>query len=115
MFGREPTVEEANVPSSVGPALARSLSDVAGSFIAARLSLVPAESVAQCPELAGGDFSRSYWAYFRDIRFARDEMPPLAYVRAWRVERRWRKLVESRDASNPLFFDASTDASYWVQ
>jgi hypothetical protein len=102
IFRAEPTFAELQLPVGVTPELSRRLSEIAWEFVSRYFNPYRPVAAAACRDVASGEFSSEYWSYFRDIRFAREEFAPLAYARAWRLDRRWRKTVELNDATNPL-------------
>jgi hypothetical protein len=105
VFRAETSYSKMELPVGITPDLARRLSEIAWDVVSSYYSPYRPIPAATCRGVVGGEFSKEYWSYFRDIRFAREEFAPLAYARAWRLERRWRKMVESNDPTNPLFLE----------
>ena len=59
-------------------------------------------------------FNSTYWAYERDIGFARDEGAVLAFAKVMRLRFQWKQLFGTLDTSNPFYFDAASNHQYWL-
>jgi hypothetical protein len=105
IFRSQSGASDLQLPGGVTPALSRRLAEIAWDVVSSYYNPYRPIPVEACLEIVGGEFSSEYWRYFRDIRFSRDEFVPLAYARAWRLDRRWRKMIESTGPTNPLFLE----------
>lgn len=102
IFQPEQLGTELPLPEGVSQDLAASLAAIAKDVVRQHYSPYLPVPKSSCAQVAGGEFSREYWSYFRDIRFVKEEFAPLAYGRAWRLDRRWRKLIDPGNPENPL-------------
>jgi hypothetical protein len=105
IFRSQSGASDLQLPGGVTPELSGRLAEIAWDVVSRYYNPYRPIPVEACREIVGGEFSSEYWSYFRDIRFSRDEFVPLAYARAWRLDRRWRKMIESTGPTNPLFLE----------
>lgn len=103
----------AAAPTDVERETAESLQSFAWRFVRDYYARQTTTSLEDCRKEVATSFSATYGVYFRDTYY----VPDLGTLRAWvrwvrrRVE--WAWIFSRKDSRNPLYFDPSTDSSYW--
>lgn len=104
----------AGAPESVKPSAARALQELAWDFVLRHHAGYQPLSLEACRDRVVRQFNSAYWAYERDIGFARDEGALMAFAKVMRLRFQWKQLFGTLDSSNPFYFDAASNHRYWL-
>lgn len=105
----------AAAPPSIDAPTARALQQLAWDFVVAYYGNSRPLTLEQCRERIVSGFNQMYWSYQRDLGFAKEDGPLLAFAKVTRLRWQWQRRFGSLDSGNPFYFDAATDGDYWLR
>jgi hypothetical protein len=100
-------------PDGVSSDQARELQRVAAAFVANYYANYSPLSLADCRARIVSGVNYAYWSYVEDTSWRRQEGALRATIKKLRRWATWQWIFTRQNSTNPFFFDAAADKTYW--